>query len=101
MPPPRAAQANEQLLDIARVLGKELAVAVHELAELLFGVLAAGVGVEQVVEIVQHLVHAGPVLVGRVLERLLHSREALVEHLAAQQVPDLLVVLPGFRLRQS
>ena len=43
----------------------------------------------------QHLVDRRAVLVGGVLERLLHAGEALVEQLAAEQVLDLLVVLAG------
>ena len=56
---------------------------------------------EQLVEVVEHLVDRGAVLVGRVLERLLHAGEPLVEHLAAEQVLDLLVVLARLALCQS
>ena len=53
--------------------------------------------VQQVVEVVQHLVDALAVLVGGALQRLLHAGEALVEHLAAQQILDLLVLFAGLR----
>ena len=55
-------------------------------------VLAPGVLVQQVVEVVEHLVDALTVLVGGVLQRLLHAGEALVEHLPAEQILDLLVL---------
>ncbi|CAB4712892.1 unannotated protein [freshwater metagenome] len=84
----------EQLVDISWALGEEVAVLVHELVELLGGVLTASVGVEERVEVLQHLVDRRAVLVGGALERLLHAGEALVEHLAPKQVLDLLVVLP-------
>ena len=87
----------EQFLDVLRVLREELAVLGHELLEVLLGVLTAGVLVEQVVEVLEHLRDALPVLVGGPFERLLHPGEALVEHLAAEQVADLLVILPGLR----
>lgn len=66
----------------------------HELLELLVGVLPARMGVEHVVEIGQHLGDPSTVLLGGPLECLLHALEALIEHLAAEQILDLLVVLP-------
>ena len=60
-------------------------------------VLPEAMPLEHPVEVVEHLVDACTVLVGGVLERLLHAGEALVEHLPAEQVLDLLVV--GARLR--
>ena len=48
---------------------------------------------QQLVEVAEHLVDRGAVLVRGALQRLLHAREALVEHLAAEQVLDLLVGL--------
>ena len=65
------------------------------------GVLAALVLLEQLVEVVEHLVDRGAVLVGGVLERLLHAGEPLVEQLAAEQVLDLLVVLAGLAAAAS
>ncbi len=70
---------------------------VHEVLEVLLGVLTARVLVQQVVQVVEHVVDALPVLVGGVLQRLLHPGEALVEHLATHEVLDLLVLLPGLR----
>ncbi len=88
-------QRVQQFLDIARVLREELAVLVHEVVEILLGVIAAGVLVQQVVEVVQHLVDPLAVLIGGALQRLLHAGEALVEHLAAEQILDLLVLFAG------
>ena len=88
-------QRVEQLVDVLRVLGEEVAVLVHEVGEVLLGVLALRVLRQQLVEVGEHLVDRGAVLVGGVLERLLHAGEALVEQLAAEQVLDLLVVLAG------
>ena len=51
--------------------------------------------VEEVGEVTEHLLDTGPVLVGGVLQGLLHAGEALVEHLAAEEVLDLLVLLPA------
>ena len=65
-------QRVEQLVDGAGVLREEVAVLGHELVELLGGVLTAAVRSEQVVEVAEHLVDLGPVLVRGVLEGLLH-----------------------------
>ena len=48
--------------------------------------------VQQLVEIVEHLGDTLTVLVGCAFQRLLHAGEALVEHLPAEQVFDLLVL---------
>ena len=87
----------EELVDVLGVLREEVAVLVHELGEHLVGVLAEPVRLEHPVEVGEHLVDALAVLVGRVLHRLLHACEALVEQLPAEQVLDLLVVLAGLR----
>ena len=68
---------------------------VHEVGEVLLGVVTARVLLQEVVEVAEHLVDRGPVLVGGPLERLLHAGEALVEELAAEEVLDLLVGLAG------
>ena len=68
----------------------------HEVLEFLSRVLTIGVLVEQIVEVVEHLVDRLAVGVTGVLQCLLHSGEALVEHLPAEQVFDLLVLLLGF-----
>ena len=88
-------QRVEQLVDVVGALREEVAVLVHELLEVLVGVLAALVLLQQLVEVVEHLVDRGAVLVGGALERLLHAGEPLVEQLPAEQVLDLLVVLAG------
>ena len=86
----RCARASSSSSSVRRLLREVLAVRRHEVVELLLGVLAAATGLQQPVEVRQHLRHRGPVLVGRVLQRLLHAGEPLVEHLPAQQVLDLL-----------
>ncbi len=86
-------QRIEQLVDVLRILREELAVLVHEVLEVLLRVLPIRVLVQQVVQVVEHVVDALTVLVGGILQRLLHAREALIEHLATHQVLDLLVLL--------
>ena len=88
-------QRVDQLLDRLRVLREELAVFGHELLEVRVRVLATAVLVEEFVEVAQHLGDGGAVLLGGAFERLLHAGEPLVQDLAAQQVLDLLVGLPG------
>ncbi len=83
----------EQLVDVLRVLGEVVPVLVHELPKVLVGVGTALVLLEQLVEVVEHLVDPLTVLIGGVLERLLHAREPLIQQLPAEQVLDLLVVL--------
>ena len=68
----------------------------HEVLEVLLGILATRVLVEQIVEVVEHLVDRLPIFVTGVLQCLLHPGETLVEHLAAEQVFDLVVLLLGF-----
>ena len=87
-------QRVEQLLDVLRVLREVLAVLAHEVLEVIRGVLPARMLVQQVIQVVEHLVDGLAVLVGGVLQRLLHPREALVEHLPAEQILDLVVLLP-------
>ena len=53
--------------------------------------------VQQVIQVIEHVVDALTVLVGGVLQRLLHPGEPLIEHLPAHQVLDLLVLLPRLR----
>ena len=88
-------QQVDQLVGVLRVLREELAVAGHELGELLLGVLPLRVVREQGVQVVEHLADALDVAGGDVLHRLLHAGEALVEQLPAEQVADLLVGLAG------
>ncbi len=92
----RVGEGVEQLVDVAGVprrIREEVSMFAHEVVEVLLGVLPQPVLLEQLVEVAQHLVDRGPVLVGGALERLLHAGEALVEHLASEQVLDLLVGL--------
>ena len=60
----------------------------------MLGVLTASVLVQQVVQVVEHFVDALTVLIGGAFERLLHAGEALIEHLAPEQILDLLVFFP-------
>ena len=85
----------EELVDVLRVLREEVPVLGHEVGEVLGGVLAPAVLLEQLVEVVEHLRDGRPILLGRALEGLLHAGEALVEQLAAEEVLDLLVRLTG------
>ncbi len=64
----------------------------HELGELVGGVLAAGVPVQQGVEVAQHLRER--LLGRRIRQRLGEAAEALVDDLLAQLVEDLLVQRP-------
>ena len=68
----------------------------HEILEVLLGVLTAGVLIQQIVKVVEHLVDRLAVLITGVLQRLFHPGETLVEHLPAKKILDLLVLL--FRL---
>ena len=70
---------------------------VHELTELLGGVLAVVVRSEELVQVLEHVSDTLPVLFGGALERLLHARESLIEEFTTEQVFDLLVVLLGRR----
>ncbi len=56
----------------------------HEVLEILRAVLAARVLVQQVIQIVEHLVDGLPVFISGVLQRLLHAGEPLIEHLPAE-----------------
>ena len=49
--------------------------------------------VQQVIEVVDHVVDPLAILVGGPFQSLLHAGEALVEHLAAEQILDLVVLL--------
>ena len=81
----------DELVDVLGLLGEEVAVPVHELAEPVVGVLAAGVRGEQVVEVGEHVLdrlHRGAVLLGvTVLEEPLHPGELRVEDLVAAACP--------------
>ena len=90
-----AGERVDQLVDVLGVLREQVAVLVHELAEPVLGVLAAGVRGEQLVEVREHVLdglHRGGV---RVVQRLLQAGELRVEHLALQHLLDRLVRRPG------
>ena len=88
-------QGIQQLVHIAGILREEVTVLGHEIVEVPLGVLAAGMLVQQVIEVVKHVGDALAVLVGGAFQRLLHAGEPLVEHLPAQQILDLLVLFAG------
>ena len=85
----------EELVDIRRGLREVLSVLCHELVELFLAVLPFRMRLEQLVQVVEHRRDRGAVVVGGVLEGVLHPRKPLVEHLASEQVLDLLEVGPG------
>ncbi len=90
-----ADEGVDQLLQVLRAVREHVAVLAHEVVEVLLGVLAAGVGVEHLAQVGHHVLDP---LHGRrvgVLQGLLHALELAVEHLAAQQVAQLLELLPG------
>jgi hypothetical protein len=90
-----ARQRVDQLVEVARVLREEVPVLAHELVEARLRVLAAGVRVEQLVERPEHVLDPLHLLRAGVGERVAHAAELGVEHLAPQQVADLLVGLRG------
>ncbi len=92
-----ARQRVDQLFQRLRVLREEVAERTHEVLESGVGVFATGVGLDHVVQRVQHVLHPGHVLGCGVLQCLLHAAELRVEHLAAQQVGNLLERLAGLR----
>ena len=87
----------DQLVDVLGMLGEQVAVPIHELREPVRGVLAAGVGGEQRVQVGEHVLdplHRGRVVGG---QRLLEPRELRVEDLPAQHLLDRLVGRPRLR----
>ena len=84
-------QGVDQLLEAARVLGEHVAVALHELLERSLGVLAPGVGLEHGVQVGHHVPDPLELLRAGAGQGVAHSPELGVEHLAAEQVADLLV----------
>ncbi len=85
-----AGEGVDQLVEVLRVVGEEVAVALHEVVELILRQFTALVGGEHLVQLGQHVAHAGHVLGGGALQGILHPGEAAVEDLAAQQVLGLL-----------
>ena len=90
-----AGQRVDEFVDRLRLLGKELAVAGHEVGELVGRVLLPGVRREQRVQIGQHVLDPLHRLGVRRVEGLLHAGELGVQHLAAQHVLDRLEGRPG------
>jgi hypothetical protein len=90
-----AGQRVDQLPQILGLVGEELAVLPHEIGELLGRVLAAGIGIEHVVEGLHHLAHPAHVGLTGVAHGVAQTRELRVEHLLTQQLLDLLVLLPS------
>ncbi len=87
-------QGVDQLVDVLRVVREELPVLVHEVTERVVGVLAAGVLLQQLVEVAHHGGHFREV---PVLQGVPHPGEALLDDLALQPVQDLLVDVASFR----
>ena len=92
-----AGQRVDQLLDVLGLLGEELAVLVHEVGELVGGVLLPGVRGQQRVQVGQHVLDPLHRLGVRGLQGLLHPGELGVQHLAPQHVLDRLVSWPAPR----
>ena len=89
-----AGERVDQLLEVRGAVREHVAVAGHELVELLLRVLAPRVGREHRVEVGHHVLdplhRCGGGGFCCVFQRLLHPAELRVEHLAAQQVLHLL-----------
>ena len=90
-------QGVHQLLEIAGIVRKERPVLAHEVVELLLRVFTPRVSVEHVVERVHHLPDPRKIRWSGRLHGVAQSGELGVQHLAAQQVLDLLVLLPRLR----
>ena len=86
-------QDVHQLVDRTGFLREVVTVAAHELGELVGGVLAPGMALQQGVEVVHHL--GGGLLGGRIRQALLQAPEPLLHDLLAQSVKDLLVEPAG------
>jgi hypothetical protein len=85
-----ADQRVDQFLEVLRIVGEHVAVAFHEALEVRLGVLAAGVGGQHLVQVAEHVLDPLHRLRVGVLHGLLHAAELAVEHLAAEQVLELL-----------
>ena len=90
-------QRIDEFLKIGRGVREHVAVAGHEVIEVLLGVLAAGIGIEHGVQRGHHVLdplHGLGIGLG---EGLPHAAELAVQHLTAQQRLELLESLPGRR----
>ena len=77
---------------------EEVPPAVHELLEV--RVLAAGPGLQHLVELLHHLPHLGDVLRRHLAQRLLHALERLLQHLLLQHRQQFLELLPRLRVHE-
>ena len=89
-----AGQRVDQLLQVGRVVREHVPVAVHEGIEVGLGVLAPRVRLQHLVEVRQHVLDPLHRLRVRVFQRVLHAAELAVQHLAPEQVLELLERLP-------
>ena len=90
-----ADQRVEQFLEVLRMVREHVAVLLHEPVEISLGVLAAGIGGQHLVQVAEHVLDPLHRLRVRVLHDLPHAAELAVQHLAAEQVLELLEGLAG------
>ena len=90
-----ADQRVDQLLQVLRLVGEHVAVALHEALEIRRGVLAAGVGGQHLVQVAEHVLDPLHRLRVGILHDLPHAAELAVQHVAAQHVLELLEGLAG------
>ncbi len=92
-------QRLQQLIEVSRSLGEELAVTAHEIVELLLSGLVPGCPpLEHGVEIGHHVLEPGHLLGVRVAHRLGHAAHVAVQHLPAdflEQLGERLLGLGG------
>jgi hypothetical protein len=90
-----ADQRVDQFLEVLRMVREHIAVPLHELVEVRLGMLAAGVGGQHLVQVAEHILDPLHRLRVGVLHDLPHAAELAVQHVAAQQVLELLEGLAG------
>ena len=90
-----ADQRVHQLLEVSRLVREQVAVALHEAIEIGLGVLAACVRGQHLVQVGEHVLDPLHRLRIGIAHDLPHAAELAVEHLAAQQLPELLEGLAG------
>ena len=86
-----AGEGVDELVDALGLLGEEVAVLVHEVAEAVGRVLVAGVGGEQVVEVGEHVLDPLHRLRVVARQRLPHPLELRADDLALEHLRDLVV----------
>jgi len=74
---------------------EHVAVPLHELVEVRLGMLAAGVGGQHLVQVAEHVLDPLHRLRVGIAHDLPHAPELAVQHVAAQQVLELLEGLAG------